>query len=302
MLGHRWQTELLRELRVRRLDEDASVVEQDRGDDRLAIALVLDEPPRFVVLLDVDPFVLDLLVTEESLRPLAIRAPRGAIHGDVVCHSASPKRAPRSGALRSAEISLGPAVGRHDDRHRAIAFHLDPHVLTEAAHRHGGVRPAKDAAERLEEPPADVGRRGMREIRAPPVSHVAVERELRDHERAALHIEQSAIELSALAIEDAQREDLRRDALAVLSAVIHRYTDEDHESRLDRGDPLAADMHGRGSHPLDDGAHLEGYSSIQGLSPRTTDSTSLAERCPGANTVMLLSSGIRVTNVTLPKR
>jgi hypothetical protein len=38
-------------------------------------------------------------------------------------------------------------------------------------------------------------------------------------------------------------------------------------------------MHRGGSDALDDGAHLvRRYSSIQGLSPRTTDSTSLADR------------------------
>ena len=44
------------------------------------------------------------------------------------------------------------------------------------------------------------------------------------------------------------------------------------------------------------------HSSIHGLSPRTTASTSAAERWPGVKTVMLFESGNRVMYVTLPKR
>src|SRR2546427_748464 len=71
VLRHGREPELRRELRVRRLDEDRAVLEDDRGDDCLAVVMVFDELPRFLVLLDVDPLVLDLLIAEESLRPLA---------------------------------------------------------------------------------------------------------------------------------------------------------------------------------------------------------------------------------------
>src|SRR6185436_14741644 len=117
--------------------------------------------------------------------------------------------------------------------------------------------------------------------------------------------EHGAPELAALVVEDAKREDLRGEPLAVLCAVVVRDAEKDRETAAGPGHGFIADADGGGTYSLDDGAHAlrpRGHSSIQGLSPRTTDSTSLAERCPGANTVMLFSSGIRVTYVTLPNR
>src|SRR5439155_1616388 len=95
---------------------------------------------------------------------------------------------------------------------------------------------------------------------------------------------------------DTQTGDLRREALAVLRSILDADAEQDDHAAGDLGSPLVIDVHGSRAHPLNDRAQLVAHSNIQGLSPRTTASTSLADRCPGVKTVMLFPSGRRVGN------
>jgi hypothetical protein len=124
---------------------------------------------------------------------------------------------------------------------------------------------------------------------------------LRDREHRAAHIGERELQLAALIVEDPQAGDLGRETLAVAGAVRRTYAEEDDQAAPDLRDALVADGDRCRPDALNDRARLA-HSSIHGLSPRTTDSTSLAERWPGAQTVMLFPRGSRVMYVTLPKR
>src|SRR5207248_8021154 len=100
----------------------------------------------------------------------------------------------------SPEIPFRPTVRRHDDRHRTVAFELDPHVGAEPAGGHVRVRAAQHAAEGVEETASSIWWRGVREIRTPAAPYVAIQRELRDHEHAARDVEHSAVELAVIVV------------------------------------------------------------------------------------------------------
>jgi hypothetical protein len=113
--------------------------------------------------------------------------------------------------------------------------------------------------------------------------------------------------------EDAKACDLGGEAFAMLRTVVRADPKEDQDTGFDFGDALVTDIDAGGANTLNDRAQLahppglgaeadQCHSNIHGLSPRTTASTSGAERWPGVNTVMLLPSGRRVMNVTFPKR
>jgi hypothetical protein len=199
------------------------------------------------------------------------------------------------------EIALRPAVGARDDRHRTIAHHRDAHRRAEAAALDLQAAAAERATEGVVEALSAVGRRGLREVGTASVAEVAIEGELRDGEHRSGDVRDRARELAAVVVEDAQRRDLRGEALPVFGSIVRADAEEDDETAVDRRDALARDLDVRRDDALDDRANPY-VSSSQGLSPRTTASTSSAVRCPGAQTVMFFVSGRRVTYVTLPKR
>jgi hypothetical protein len=124
------------------------------------------------------------------------------------------------------------------------------------------------------------------------VAGVAVERELRDGEHHPADVGERPLHLAAL-LEDAETGDLRGEALAVLRSVVRADAQEDNDTGFDLGHALITDVDGGRANALNDRARLV-HSNIHGLSPRTTASTSEAERWPGVKTVMLLPSGRRV--------
>src|SRR5512143_1240952 len=125
-----------------------------------------------------------------------------------------------SGSLRpaalcpAAEIPFGPAIRGCHDGHGPVALDRHAHGRAEASLDHLRLRAAEDAAERLEEPPAGVRRGRVREVGPAPMPDVAVQRELRYDEHRSRDVEDGAAELAAVVVEDAEREDLRAEALA----------------------------------------------------------------------------------------
>src|ERR1019366_767536 len=77
------EPELAGELVVGGLDEHVGAVEDDCGNRASAVLQLLDVLQGGSVLIDVDPVVGDPLFGEESLRALAVRAPRSAVDGDL---------------------------------------------------------------------------------------------------------------------------------------------------------------------------------------------------------------------------
>src|SRR5256712_13794787 len=160
--------------------------------------------------------------------------------------------------------------------------------------------PTEHATEGIEETVPDIGGRGGREIGSATMTGVAVQGELGDHQDRAAHVAERALHPTIL-FKDTQASDLRREALAVLGSILDADAEQDDHAPGDLGSPLVIDVHGSRAHPSNDRAQLVAHSNIQGLSPRTTASTSLAERCPGVKTVMLLPSGRREPDVASPK-
>src|SRR5438552_1545535 len=125
------------------------------------------------------------------------------------------------------------------------------------------VSTAQLATERLEQAPAQLGRRGRGEVRASPMPYVSVERELGDDEHATADIFQRAVEAAAAVVEDTQREELRRDALTILGSIVRGDGEQYREAGANRRDRLVRDMHGGGAHPLDDRAHRRSALLVQ---------------------------------------
>jgi hypothetical protein len=135
---------------------------------------------------------------------------------------------------------------------------------------------------------------------------------LRHGQGHAADVHERSLHLARL-LEDAEADDLRGEAFAVLRAVARADAEKHHDTRFDFGHALVADIDRGRTNPLYDRAQLTDpcglggvgaaapgaqrprcHSNIHGLSPRTTASTSGPERWPGVNTVMLLPSGRRV--------
>ena len=104
------EAELLRQLLVRGLRQEAAVREHDRRDDLLAVVHPLDDLRGLGVLLEVDVGERDALLGQEGLRPPAVGAPRRAVQDDLVVGHAMPSVSPvRAGSGAGAPSA---SVGR----------------------------------------------------------------------------------------------------------------------------------------------------------------------------------------------
>ena len=84
------EAELRRQFRVGGLDQGRAIGKENGRNDALPVVDLLDDAQRFVVLVDIDEVVGHAMLPEELLRPLAVLAPRGAIHLDLaLSHSLS---------------------------------------------------------------------------------------------------------------------------------------------------------------------------------------------------------------------
>ena len=130
-LGLEGEPELVRELLIGRIDEHVGRVEDDRRNRAPALLQLLDVLQAGGVLVDVDPVVGDALLGEESLRALAIGAPRGAVDGDLghqvsrVRSALTPDRVPRNRStmlpLASTMITVGGAETLYSEAITSLA-------------------------------------------------------------------------------------------------------------------------------------------------------------------------------------
>ena len=93
--------------------------------------------------------------------------------------------------------------------------------------------------------------RGAREARTVAPRGVGDQRELADHQRRAARLEQRAVELPVVVLEDAEPRHLRGEPVGVGVTVAGRDPEEDAEPGPDR----AAGRNRRAGHPLDDASH-----------------------------------------------
>jgi hypothetical protein len=147
-----------------------------------------------------------------------------------------------------------------DDRHGPVVRDLDAHAGTEGAAGDPDALVRERGAEGLVERLGPLGRGRVREARAVALRQVGDERELADDERPASGVEDAAVELSFLVLEDPEPGDLRRQALRGRLVVAARDAEEDAESRADLADRLARDEDARLGDPLDDRPQLSSAS------------------------------------------
>jgi hypothetical protein len=98
----------------------------------------------------------------------------------------------------------------------------------------------------------DLRPRGVGERRAIPLRRLGDERELADDERRAAGVEQRAVELAGVALEDAETRDLRGEAIRFGFRIAVRDPEEDNEARAD----LASGRRAGARDSLDDGSQL----------------------------------------------
>ena len=84
-----------------------------------------------------------------------------------------------------------------------------------------------------------------------------MQRELADDERRAARVEQRAVELAGVVLEDPQPRDLAGEALGVLLRVARGDAEQDEQARAD----LAARRRARPRHALNDCSHVPANSS-----------------------------------------
>src|SRR5262249_45689252 len=83
-LGGQPEAELGGELIVARLDQVGTVRESDRGDGTATVLQPLDVGQTVRIEVDIHPFVWHPVFGEKLLGPLAVWAPWGAVHHDVI--------------------------------------------------------------------------------------------------------------------------------------------------------------------------------------------------------------------------
>jgi hypothetical protein len=143
-----------------------------------------------------------------------------------------------------------------DDRDGPVVHELDLHPGAEDAGRDLDAEVAQRRAERLVQRLRPLRAGGRREARAVALRRVGEERELADDERRAAGLEERAVELAGVVLEDTELPDLRREPLGPRAVVITRDAEQDEQPRADLADGLAADADGRARDALDDRLQL----------------------------------------------
>src|SRR3954465_1839793 len=99
------------------------------------------------------------------------------------------------------------------DRDGALVDELDRHARAEDPRLDGDSERPQLSAETLVELLGPLGRRRLREARPVSLRRVGDQRELGDHERRAADVQQRAVELAVLVLEDPQPDDLAGEPL-----------------------------------------------------------------------------------------
>src|SRR5690349_11917190 len=138
-----------------------------------------------------------------------------------------------------------------DDRDGPVVHELDLHPGAEDAGRDLDAEVAQRRAERLVQRLRPLRAGGRREARAVALRRVGEERELADDERRAAGLEERAVELAGVVLEDAQARDLAGEALRSGGVVAGADAEQDAEPGADRSPGGRA----RADDALDDRSH-----------------------------------------------
>src|SRR5919109_3757260 len=142
-----------------------------------------------------------------------------------------------------------------DDGHRPVVEELDAHSRSEDARFDLHTHRAERRAERLVEPFGLLRGRRVAEAGAVALRGVGDQRELADDESGAAGVDQAAIELAGLVLEDAQARDAAGQPLRLGGLVAARDTEQHAKARPDLADDLLPHSHARVRDALDDGFH-----------------------------------------------
>ena len=132
----------------------------------------------------------------------------------------------------------------------------------------------------------DRGRRRRRPRRPVALARRCVERELADGEDGAAGVGDRAVHHAGVVGEDAQRDDLAREPVAVLVGVVGRDAGQDQQAGSDRGDGGAVDRDRGLAHPLDQCPHAAFIVAYRFTTLRLTSLT-----VPPENVIVVTVSG-----------
>jgi hypothetical protein len=118
-----------------------------------------------------------------------------------------------------------------DDRHRPVVYELDCHSRSEHSGLHRHAQCSKRVAEALVQRLGDLGLSRSRERRTVAFRSVGNQGELAHDERRASRVEQRAIELARLVLEDPQPRDLAGEAFSTRFRVPVGDAEQDEDAR-----------------------------------------------------------------------
>src|SRR5438445_943578 len=121
-------------------------------------------------------------------------------------------------------------VGIEEDCDRAFIDQLHGHHRLENSGCHGDTELAQRFAEFLVERFGQFRRRRSNETRPPLPARIAIKRELRDDQGAAFHIQQRAVHLTLLVLEDAQVRALLRERYGDSRSIFKADAQQNHQA------------------------------------------------------------------------
>src|SRR5215813_7307622 len=150
-------------------------------------------------------------------------------------------------------------VGIKEDRDRAFIRQLHRHHSLKDAGGHGDAELAQSVTEYLVKSSRLLRRSGRDETRSPAAARVAIQRELRYHQRRAFHVEKRAVHLFVFVLENAQVGGFFRERRGDRRRVFASDTQKNHQAvryfsadGVVDGDFGAADALDYGSHAIRD--------------------------------------------------
>src|SRR6266496_1863790 len=99
------------------------------------------------------------------------------------------------------------------------------------------------------------GRRRSNKARPALTARVAIKRELRDNQRAALHIKQGAVHFSLIVLKNPQVCDLRSHTGSDSGRIVATDAKQNHQARRDFSRDMTLHDYARSAHTLDNGSH-----------------------------------------------
>src|SRR4051812_6790832 len=156
---------------------------------------------------------------------------------------------------QSSMVTSEQLPGVEQQRHRAFVDDAHPHGGPKDAFRQLNAALPDEAAEFRVERLGHLGARRFGESRPVPLAGVSEQRELRDREHGAAHVEDRAVHLALVVLEDAQVHDLAGEPARILLRVAFTDAQQDAEAQADGAFLDAVDRDGSLADPLHHRAH-----------------------------------------------